>query len=132
MEIGRIFSVREPPQKLLDTFGVSLEAQELSLSLLKPGADPKEIIGCVLTHQERTQMNLLIINKVDYFINVVPFTHEKEKMIGARGFSAMKPTAFFISVGRGNTVDENLRRFLQGERCNLINAIGWKMAVFPA
>jgi len=42
-EIGRIFSVGEPPQELRDAFGVSLEAQELSLSLLKPGADPKKI-----------------------------------------------------------------------------------------
>jgi len=42
-EIGRMFTVGEPSQELLDAFGVSLEAQELSLSLLKPGADPKEI-----------------------------------------------------------------------------------------
>jgi Xaa-Pro aminopeptidase len=42
-EIGRMFTVGEPSQELLDAFGVSLEAQELSLSQLKPGADPKEI-----------------------------------------------------------------------------------------
>jgi len=128
---------------------------------------------------------LTVLEKVDYFINVVPFTPETEKMIGAKEFSAMKPTAFFISVGRGDTVDENaliealesgkfagaaldvfsieplpkesllwemknviitphiggmsdiyadqilpifeenLRRFLQGERHNLINVIEW-------
>jgi len=130
---------------------------------------------------------LTVLEKVDYFINVVPFTPETEKLIGAKEFSAMKPTAFFISVGRGNTVDENaliealesgklagaaldvfsieplpkesllwemknviitphiggmsdiyadqilpifeenLRRFLQGERRNLINMIDLKM-----
>ena len=128
---------------------------------------------------------LTVLEKVDYFINVVPFTPETEKIIGAKEFSAMKPTAFFISVGRGDTVDENaliealesgkfagaaldvfaaeplpkesllwemknviitphiggmsdiyadqilpifeenLRRFLQGERHNLINVIEW-------
>ena len=42
-ELGRIFSVGEPSQEMLDAFGVSLEAQELSLSMLKPGTDPKEV-----------------------------------------------------------------------------------------
>ncbi len=42
-EIGRIFSLGKAPQELQDAFGVSLEAQKLSLGLLKPGADPKEI-----------------------------------------------------------------------------------------
>jgi Xaa-Pro aminopeptidase len=43
-EIGRIFSVGTPPQELQDAFGVSVEAQQLTLRLLKPGADPKDII----------------------------------------------------------------------------------------
>lgn len=47
-----------------------------------------------------------VIKKVDYFINVVPSTPQTQKMIGARELSAMKPTAFFINVGRGDTVDE--------------------------
>ena len=47
-----------------------------------------------------------VLGKVDYFVNVVPFTPETERMVGAKEFSAMKPTAFYISVGRGDTVDE--------------------------
>ena len=43
-EIGRIFSIGNPPQELQDAFGVSIEAQQLTLSLLKPGANPKDII----------------------------------------------------------------------------------------
>jgi Xaa-Pro aminopeptidase len=43
-EIGRIFSIGSPPQELQDAFGVSVEAQQLTLSLLKPGANPKDII----------------------------------------------------------------------------------------
>ena len=42
-ELGRIFSIGRPPQELQDAFGVSLEAQKLSLESLKPGADPKEL-----------------------------------------------------------------------------------------
>jgi Xaa-Pro aminopeptidase len=42
-ELGRIFSVGKPSQEMQDAFGVSLEAQKLSLSLLKPGTDPREV-----------------------------------------------------------------------------------------
>jgi Xaa-Pro aminopeptidase len=42
-EIGRIFSIGKPSQELQDAFGVALEAQRLTLSLLKPGASTKEI-----------------------------------------------------------------------------------------
>ena len=42
-EIGRIFSIGKPSQELQDAFGVAIEAQELSLRLLKPGVSPKDI-----------------------------------------------------------------------------------------
>ena len=42
-ELGRIFSVGKPSQEMQDAFGIALEAQAKSLSLLKPGADPKDI-----------------------------------------------------------------------------------------
>ena len=48
-----------------------------------------------------------VLGEVDYFVNVAPFTAETKKMIGAEEFSAMKATAFYISVGRGDTVDED-------------------------
>jgi phosphoglycerate dehydrogenase-like enzyme len=129
---------------------------------------------------------LQVMGEVDYFINVVPFTPQTLDMIGARELSAMKPTAYFINIGRGETVDEdalihalengviagagldvfceeplpeehplwttknliilphiggrsdiyvdqalpifeeNLRRFLKGERRDLINVIEWQ------
>ena len=47
-----------------------------------------------------------VIREVDYFINVVPSTPETVNMFGEKEFEAMKPTAFFINVGRGDTVDE--------------------------
>jgi Xaa-Pro aminopeptidase len=42
-EVGRIFSVGEPSQELQDAFGTALEAQQVSLRMLKPGASCKEI-----------------------------------------------------------------------------------------
>jgi Xaa-Pro aminopeptidase len=42
-EIGRIFSIGKPSQELQDAFQVSVEAQEVTVSLLKPEAEPKEI-----------------------------------------------------------------------------------------
>jgi len=58
-----------------------------------------------------------VLGKVDYFIDVVPFTPETEKMVDSKAFSAMKPTAFFISIGRGDTVDEeDLIEALEAEK----------------
>jgi Xaa-Pro aminopeptidase len=42
-EIGRIFSIGKPSQELQDAFGVAVEAQKVTLNLLKPGAKPKDI-----------------------------------------------------------------------------------------
>jgi Xaa-Pro aminopeptidase len=42
-ELGRIFTLGSPSSELQEAFGVSLEAQDLSLGLIKPGAEPKEI-----------------------------------------------------------------------------------------
>jgi D-2-hydroxyacid dehydrogenase (NADP+) len=48
-----------------------------------------------------------VLGGVDYFVNIVPFTPETQRMVGAKEFSAMKPTAFYIGMGRGDTVDED-------------------------
>lgn len=42
-EIGRVFCLGKPSQALQDAMGTAIEAQALSLSLLKPGANPKDI-----------------------------------------------------------------------------------------
>ncbi len=43
-EIARIFSLGQPSQELVDAYSYAREAQEHSLSLLKPGANPKDIL----------------------------------------------------------------------------------------
>jgi phosphoglycerate dehydrogenase-like enzyme len=47
-----------------------------------------------------------VLQQVDYFVNVVPSTPDTRNMIGAKELSTMKPTAFLINIGRGETVDE--------------------------
>jgi len=42
----------------------------------------------------------------DYFVSIVPATPENEKMLNATFFARMKPTAYFLSLGRGEVVDD--------------------------
>jgi phosphoglycerate dehydrogenase-like enzyme len=46
------------------------------------------------------------VGDTDYVINILPGGPQNVGMIGAAVFAAMKSTAFFINVGRGETVDE--------------------------
>ncbi len=57
-----------------------------------------------------------VMPEVDYFISVAPSTPETRKMINKEAFSKMKPTAFFISMGRGEVVDEDALLHVLRER----------------
>lgn len=48
-----------------------------------------------------------LLPRVDYLVNILPATGKTRNIIGKVQFAAMKPTAYFISVGRGDTVDES-------------------------
>jgi Xaa-Pro aminopeptidase len=41
-ELGRVITMGKPSQELQDAFGTALDAQKISLDLLKPGASPKD------------------------------------------------------------------------------------------
>ncbi len=47
-----------------------------------------------------------VAREVDYLILVAPNTPQTEKLVGAKVLSSVKPTAFLISIGRGEIVDE--------------------------
>jgi len=47
-----------------------------------------------------------IAAEADYLINVLPASGDNREIFGRAVFAAMKPSAFFINVGRGETVDE--------------------------
>jgi phosphoglycerate dehydrogenase-like enzyme len=44
--------------------------------------------------------------EADHVVNVLPRTAGTERMFDADAFAAMKPTAHFVNIGRGATVDE--------------------------
>ena len=44
--------------------------------------------------------------KADYLINVLPATPANVDLFDGAVFAAMKPSAYYISAGRGQTVDE--------------------------
>ena len=45
--------------------------------------------------------------KADYLINILPASDDNVGLFGAKVFGAMKPSAYYISAGRGQTVDED-------------------------
>jgi phosphoglycerate dehydrogenase-like enzyme len=47
-----------------------------------------------------------LLARSDVVVMCAPLTRETRGLIGARELRAMKPTAYFINVGRGDTVDE--------------------------
>ena len=48
-----------------------------------------------------------VFRRSDYIINLLPYTPETDKKIDRRFFEQMKPTACFINIGRGQTVNED-------------------------
>jgi D-2-hydroxyacid dehydrogenase (NADP+) len=44
--------------------------------------------------------------RADYLINMLPASNDNLNIFDAKVFGAMKPTAYYISAGRGQTVDE--------------------------
>jgi len=44
--------------------------------------------------------------KADYLINILPASAENTALFDAQVFNRMKPSAYYISAGRGQTVDE--------------------------
>lgn len=61
----------------------------------------------------RAQLEQLLTES-DFVVMVLPSTPETDKMIGAKELRQMKPSAYLINVGRGNTVvEEDLIRALE-------------------
>ena len=48
---------------------------------------------------------LALANQADAVVNALPLTEDTQGLIGAEFFAALKPGAFYVSVGRGATTD---------------------------
>jgi D-2-hydroxyacid dehydrogenase (NADP+) len=53
----------------------------------------------------RDQLNQLLAES-DFVVNALPSTPETLKLFGEKEFHQMKPSSFFVNIGRGTTVDE--------------------------
>ncbi|MFJ5622648.1 D-2-hydroxyacid dehydrogenase [Peribacillus loiseleuriae] len=56
------------------------------------------------------QENALIpaLSQADYLISILPSTHETKGFLQEEHFKAMKNSAVFVNIGRGDIVDENI------------------------
>jgi len=55
-----------------------------------------------------------IVMDADYVINLLPYTHQTKNVFDKYIFKSMKPSAYFINIGRGGTVvEEDLIKALQ-------------------
>lgn len=52
-----------------------------------------------------TELNSML-SECDFVVNILPLTKETERMFEIEQFKSMKPTAYFINVGRGQSVKE--------------------------
>jgi phosphoglycerate dehydrogenase-like enzyme len=48
-----------------------------------------------------------MLGEADYVLDALPLTGTTHHLFGSDAFDAMKPTARFLNVGRGSTVDEH-------------------------
>jgi phosphoglycerate dehydrogenase-like enzyme len=78
--------------------------QALGMKVIGVSRTPRNVAGfdTVMPQAELPQ----VAAGADYVINVLPGSTENRKIVGASVFARMKPSAYFINVGRGETVDE--------------------------
>src|SRR5450631_2932944 len=82
--------------------GAALQA--LGMRVVGISATPRDVDGfdVVLPRQQLARAAA----EADYLVNVLPADATNLNLVGRGVFAAMKPRAFFINVGRGETVDE--------------------------
>lgn len=65
-----------------------------------------------------------LLPKADVIINLLPYTPQTDKLIGAEHFAQMKPGVLFVNAGRGKTVDqEALVEAIRAKRVRLVSDV---------
>jgi D-2-hydroxyacid dehydrogenase (NADP+) len=82
--------------------GAALQA--LGMRVIGVSGTPRDVDGfdVVLPRQQLARAAA----EADYVVNVLPADVANLNLVGREVFAAMKPGAYFINVGRGETVDE--------------------------
>lgn len=104
------------PQSILDgktvaILGVGAIAEHLAplckgfgLTVLGITQSPRSVAG--FDRMYRRDEIREAVGRADYFVVVVPYAPDTDKIVDGAVLAAMKPTAFFINVARGGVVDE--------------------------
>jgi phosphoglycerate dehydrogenase-like enzyme len=83
---------------------IAAALQALGMHVVGISGTPRDVAGFDVI-RPRTDLTRAAA-ETDYLINVLPADTPNLKLVGREIFAAMKPRAFFINVGRGETVDE--------------------------
>jgi D-2-hydroxyacid dehydrogenase (NADP+) len=106
----------------MGTIGQSLarKCKAFDMTVYGIGPNPKQLD--VLDDFFLTSETNRVAAQVDYFVSTAPGTSSNREVLNVAFFEAMKPTAFFINVGRGEVVDE--AALVEALRSNAIAGAG--------
>jgi D-2-hydroxyacid dehydrogenase (NADP+) len=88
----------------LSSTAIAKLLKALGMRVIGTSRTPRAIEG--FDRIEHTERLAEFVGEADYLINILPSTRQNRDLIGPTIFAAMKKTAFFVNVGRGETVDE--------------------------
>jgi phosphoglycerate dehydrogenase-like enzyme len=98
-------------EKTVGIFGIGVIAEALApkckamgMTVIGISSSPRKVAGFDRMHpvSELTK----VLPECDHFVLLTPYSPATHRMIDAKVFAAMKPTAFFVNVARGGVVDE--------------------------
>jgi D-2-hydroxyacid dehydrogenase (NADP+) len=78
------------------------KALEMSVSAVGRSIDEHDSLDNIFTLEQLSDA----VSDADYVVNLLPLNAETEKVFTKQVFNRMKSSAFFINIGRGETVDE--------------------------
>jgi D-2-hydroxyacid dehydrogenase (NADP+) len=84
---------------------IARKCKAFDMTVYGIGSVPRKIEGVDTFY--KTEELKKVAAEVDYFISVAPARPDNFEMLNGDFFARMKPSAFFINIGRGSVVDED-------------------------
>jgi len=98
--------------KTVGILGVGVIAEALApkckamgMTVVGISSAPRKVAGFDRMHPVSDLIS--VMPELDYFVLLTPYSPATHRMIDAKVFAAMKPTAYFVNVARGGVVDED-------------------------
>jgi phosphoglycerate dehydrogenase-like enzyme len=79
------------------------KALEMNVSVIGRSINKHDLVDDFFTLDQISTA----VSNADYVINLLPLNTETKQVFTQKVFEKMKPSAFFINIGRGETVDED-------------------------